>query len=139
MFLFSVNGQFYITCQYEKKPWKRWGSNQGKKQYDLPLPPSSETTRTKATADGEEDVKYYTAKFLISSLPKVIKLQKKNNNIEVWEEQKELIRILKENVISMQIVADNVFMSKDTTRMDLISWKYYEARKSKVARQMGLK
>ena len=100
--------------------------------------PSSEPNSVKATTDEDEADNGFES--LGSSRPEGRKAtkQKKQDDAELREGQRELIKISKEKMLAMQIVADDVVMSKDLTGMDEASRKYYETKKAEILKRSGI-
>ncbi|PLW05522.1 hypothetical protein PCANC_07763 [Puccinia coronata f. sp. avenae] len=98
--------------------------------------PSSEPYSVKETK--EEDEKEDTTLGLSRPEGRKAAKKRKFKAGEALEGQKELIKISKEKMQAMQVVANNAIMSKDTSGMDELSRKFYMAKKKEIAEQMGL-
>ncbi|KAI7944638.1 hypothetical protein MJO28_010333 [Puccinia striiformis f. sp. tritici] len=90
--------------------------------------PASEGISVKTNKGNEED-NQTDSESLGSSRPEGQKAAKKRKfkETEALEAQKELIKISRERMATMQTVADDVIMSKDLSAMDPISRAFYTA------------
>ncbi|KNF05677.1 hypothetical protein PSTG_01080 [Puccinia striiformis f. sp. tritici PST-78] len=102
--------------------------------------PASEGISVK-TNEGNEEDNQTDSESLGSSRPEGQKAAKKRKFKETKapEAQKELIKISREKMATMQTVADDVIMSKDLSAKDPISRAFYTAKKEEIAKRIGLR
>ncbi|PLW31808.1 hypothetical protein PCANC_21017 [Puccinia coronata f. sp. avenae] len=103
-------------------------------------PPSSAPSSKPHSFKGTKDKDEKEDTTLGLSRPECRKAAKKRKFEagEALEGQKELIKISKEKMQAMQVVANDAIMSKDTSGMDELSCKFYLAKKKEISEQMGL-
>jgi len=110
---------------------------EGKKKKPTPSLASSEPNSIKATSDKDiaaDDIEdNQTGGSIPVTQPKGRKSAKKQNfnDVEVRKGQRELIKISRDKMLAMQMVAEEAIMSKDTSSMDDISKKFYEIKKKR--------